>query len=58
MSKAKTAALGIYADYAGVENAVDVLKEAGFRSADVSVLSPKKAGSRRRQPTLPHSQRT
>jgi hypothetical protein len=46
MSKAKTAALGIYADYAGVENAVDVLKEAGFRSADVSVLFPEKAGSK------------
>jgi hypothetical protein len=37
--------LGIYSDYAGVENAVDVLKEAGFRSADISVL-PEKAGSK------------
>jgi hypothetical protein len=46
MSKAKTAVLGIYADYAGVENAVDVLKEAGFRSADISVLFPEKAGSK------------
>ena len=46
MSKAKIAVLGIYADYAGVENAVDVLKEAGFRSADISVLFPEKAGSK------------
>jgi len=46
MSKAKTAVLGIYSDYAGVENAVDVFKEAGFRNADISVLFPEKAGSK------------
>jgi hypothetical protein len=29
-----------------VENAVDVLKEAGFRNTDISVLFPEKAGSK------------
>ena len=46
MSGKNTAVLGIYPDYSRVENAVDVLKEAGFRNADISVLFPEKAGSK------------
>lgn len=46
MSAKKTAVLGIYPDYSSVENAVDVLKEAGFRNTDISVLFPEKAGSK------------
>jgi hypothetical protein len=33
-------------NYSSVENAVDVLKEAGFRNTDISVLFPQKAGSK------------
>ena len=36
----KIAVLGIYPNYAAVENGVDVLKEAGFRNTDISVLFP------------------
>jgi hypothetical protein len=46
MSGKKAAVLGIYPDYASVENAVDVMKEAGFRNTDISVLFPEKAGSK------------
>jgi hypothetical protein len=46
MSGKNTAVLGIYPDYPSVENAVDVLKEAGFRNKDISVLFPEKAGSK------------
>ena len=42
---AKIAVLGVYANYASVETAVDVLKEAGFRNTDISVLFPDRAGS-------------
>jgi Protein of unknown function (DUF3341) len=42
----KIAVLGVYANYASVENAVDILKEAGFRNTDISVLFPEKAGSK------------
>jgi hypothetical protein len=42
----KIAVLGIYADYSSVENAVDVLKEAGFRNTDISVLFPEKVVSK------------
>lgn len=42
----KMAVLGIYPNYSSVENAVDVLKEAGFRNTDISVLFPEKAGSK------------
>ena len=41
----KIAVLGVYANYASVENAVDVFKAAGFRNTDISVLFPDKAGS-------------
>lgn len=46
MARKHTAVLGIYEDYSTVENAVDVLKEAGFRNTDVSVLFPQRAGSK------------
>jgi hypothetical protein len=46
MSRKSTAVLGIYADYSSLENAVDVLKEAGFRNTDMGVLFPEKAGSK------------
>jgi hypothetical protein len=42
----KIGVLGVYTNYAKVENAVDVLKEAGFRNTDISVLFPDKAGSK------------
>jgi len=45
MAHKHTAVLGIYADYSYVENAIDILKEAGFRNTDISVLFPQKAGS-------------
>jgi len=45
MSGKNAAVLGIYPDYSSVESAVDVLKEAGFRNTDISVLFPEKAGS-------------
>ena len=40
------AVLGIYPNYSSVENAVEVLKEAGFRNGDISVLFPERAGSK------------
>ena len=46
MSKKPTAVLGIFTSYEGVERAVDVLKEAGFRNTDISVLFPRSAGSK------------
>ena len=46
MSGKNMAVLGIYPSYTSVENAVDVLKEAGFRNTDISVLFPEKAGSK------------
>jgi hypothetical protein len=45
MARKNTAVLGVYPNYSSVENAVDVLKEAGFRNTDISVLFPEKAGS-------------
>jgi hypothetical protein len=42
----KIAVLGIYPDYASVETGVDVLKEAGFRNTDISVLFPEKVASK------------
>lgn len=46
MANKQIAVLGIYTNYSSVETAVDVLKEAGFRNTDISVLFPQKAGSR------------
>jgi hypothetical protein len=42
----KIAVLAIYPNYAAVENGVDVLKEAGFRNTDISVLFPEKIASK------------
>ena len=42
----KIAVLGIYPNYAAVENGVDVLKEVGFRNTDISVLFPEKVVSK------------
>jgi hypothetical protein len=46
MAGKKRAVLGIYPNYSSVENAVEVLKEAGFRNGDISVLFPERAGSK------------
>jgi len=46
MAHKNTAVLGIYTDYSSVEHAVDVLKEAGFRNTDISVLFPQKSGTK------------
>jgi hypothetical protein len=42
----KIAVLGVYPNYSSVENTVDVLKQAGFRNMDVSVLFPEKVVSK------------
>jgi hypothetical protein len=44
MAGKNTAVFGIYRDYAGVENAVDALKAAGYRNTDISVLFPENVG--------------
>lgn len=46
MAGKNTAVVGIYPNYSSVENAVDILKEAGFRKTDISVLFPEKTGSK------------
>src|SRR6185295_11610441 len=46
MAGKNTAAFGIYTTYAGVENAVDALKTAGFRNTDISVLFPENVGTK------------
>ena len=46
MAGKNTAVFGIYADRMGVERAVDALREAGFRAADISVLFPENAGTK------------
>ena len=46
MAGKERAVLGIYPNYSSVENAVEVLKEAGFRNGDISVLFPQRAGSK------------
>ena len=46
MAGKNTAAFGIYTTRAGVENAVDTLKDEGFRYTDVSVLFPYNEGSK------------
>jgi hypothetical protein len=46
MAGKERAVLGIYANYSSVEYAVEVLKEAGFRNSDISVLFPERAGSK------------
>ena len=41
-----TAVFGIYSSYASVELAVDALRDAGFRSTDISVLFPENVGTK------------
>src|SRR6266404_3458664 len=41
-----TAVYGLYKDQSSVEEAVEVLKDAGFRNTDISVLLPKNTGSK------------
>ena len=55
MAGKQTAVLGIYPDYASVEKAVDVLKDAGFRNKNISVLFPEKAGSKAFAPACAQS---
>jgi hypothetical protein len=46
MANKHMAVLGIYTDYASVEEAVDEFKKSGFRNSDISVLFPQSAGSK------------
>src|SRR6476646_4981705 len=46
MAGKNTAAFGIYRDRAGVEGAVDMLRENGFRNTDISVLFPHNDGTK------------
>lgn len=46
MAGKNTAVFGIYPTRASVENAVDALREAGFRNSDISVLFPDNAGTK------------
>jgi len=46
MAGKNTAAFGIYASRAGVEEALGALRDAGFRSEDVSVLLPENLGNK------------
>lgn len=46
MAGKNTAVFGIYAQRVSVENALDALREAGFRNTDVSVLLPENLGSK------------
>ena len=46
MAGKNTAVFGIYHDRAGVEEAVDALRAAGFRNTDVSVLFPDNQGTK------------
>jgi hypothetical protein len=43
---ANTAVFGIYQDRLSTENAVSVLREAGFRNTDISVLFPENVGTK------------
>src|SRR4030095_3855158 len=46
MAGKNTAAFGIYSSRTGVENAVDALKNAGYRNSDISVLFPENVGTK------------
>ena len=46
MAGKNTAVFGIYPSYGAVEQAVDALRAAGFRSTDISVLFPENVGSK------------
>ena len=46
MAGKNTAAFGIYRNQAGAEQAVDALKQAGFRNTDISALLPENKGTK------------
>src|SRR5712692_8484998 len=46
MAGKNTAAFGIYRDRVSVENAVDALRQEGFRNTDISVLLPENQGTK------------
>src|SRR5258705_13483444 len=46
MAGKNTAVFGIYQDRVNVENAVDMLRQAGFRNTDISVLFPYNEGTK------------
>src|SRR4029077_17753559 len=46
MAGKNTAVFGIYSTYRAVENAVDELREGGFRNTDISVLFPQNVGTK------------
>jgi hypothetical protein len=46
MAGKNTAVFGIYPNQVAVENAVDALREAGFRPTDISVLFPENVGTK------------
>src|SRR5437762_10350180 len=46
MAGKNTAVFGIYPSYNSVERAVDALRDAGFRSTDISVLFPENVGTK------------
>src|SRR3984957_13024956 len=46
MAGKNTAAFGIYRDRVGVETALDMLRNAGFRNTDISVLFPHNEGTK------------
>jgi hypothetical protein len=46
MAGKNTAAFGIYKTQAGAEQAVDALKQAGFRNTDISALLPENEGTK------------
>lgn len=46
MAGKNTATFGIYPSYEAVENAVNALRDAGFRNTDISVLFPENVGTK------------
>ena len=46
MAGKNTAVFGIYSTRASVENAVDTLRQEGFRNTDISVLFPHNEGTK------------
>jgi ActD protein/heat induced stress protein YflT len=46
MAGKNTAVFGIYSTYASVERAVEALRDAGFRSTDISVMFPENVGTK------------
>ena len=46
MSRKNTAVFGLYPNHSSAENGVETLKQAGFRSTDISVLFPENEGSK------------